>query len=279
MIHCNTFIIPNGFDGKRLDSALSIIFPESGLRLRRRYCEEGFVQVNGRLQKPGYKVHEGQEVQVHIMESDHSLPEIGIIQQTNDMAALFKPARVHSASIAGKDTANVESKLEYLFPECSPVLLNRLDYQTSGLLLVALNDLGCENYQSKESEGVIKKYYMALVEGRFDGMATIKKSLDTDNRKVSKVLDTDNPDERRWTEIHALGHDRERNLTLLKCMITKGARHQIRAHLASIHHPIVGDSLYGNGGAHDTMHLHHHKVEMDDFIARVDIPWANAFLK
>ena len=279
MNNSSTHIIPDSFDGKRLDNALSLVLPDSGLRLRRRYCDEGLVQVNGRDRKPGYKVQSGQEIRVEFPESQHSLPEVEIVSQSDTVAALFKPAKVHSASIVGKDTPNVESALMDLFPDHSPVLLNRLDYLTSGLLLVGLNRGGCDTYHAMESDGTIRKFYLALVEGRFDGTATVKCELDVDNRKVTRILETDTSDERRWTEVHALGHDRERNITLVRCMITKGARHQIRAHLSSIDHPIVGDPVYGNGSSDEILHLHHYKVEMDDFTARIGVGWADDFAK
>jgi len=279
MNNSNTYIIPDSFDGKRLDNALSLVLPDSGLRLRRRYCDEGLVQVNGRNRKPGYKVHSGQEIRVQFPKSQHTLPEVEIVHQAGPIAALFKPAQVHSASIVGKDTPNVESTLKELFPDHSPVLLNRLDYLTSGLLLVGLNRGGCDSYHTQESDGAIKKFYLALVEGRFDGTTTVKRELDVDNRKVTRILETVTSDERRWTEVHALGHDREQDLTLVRCMITKGARHQIRAHLSSIDHPIVGDPVYGNGSSEETLYLHHYKVEMDGFTARIDIGWADDFAK
>lgn len=269
-------IIDEGLAGRRLDKVLETLVPDSGLRLRRRLCDDGRVMVDGRPAKPGYKVRPGQCVEITGGSMAVSASELGlkVVAQDERFGAVFKPGGVHSANIEGRESASVESCLAELFPEHSPALLNRLDYLTSGLLLVALTSEAADDYQRLEDNGSIRKFYLAKVHGRLDGMVTVRKALDTDNRKTARVLDEDADDSRRWTDIEVLSHDHDAETTMVRCLIMKGARHQIRAHLASLDHPIVGDPLYGDGEG-DVLYLHHERFEMDGFEVEVPSPWSS----
>lgn len=260
-------IIAAGADGYRLDKALHAYMPSAGLRLRRRLCDDGRVLVDGKKRKPGYKVRVGQELEI-IQGAERSTPQslgLKVVRHDEMFAAVSKPGGVHSAAISGKDTPCVETVLPDMFPDAEPVLLNRLDNLTSGLLLVALTPEARERYLAYENDGLIKKFYLAVVVGRLDGIVTVKARLDTDSRKVTKVLADNDPDSRRWTDVTSLVHDHAADTTLVRCLIMKGARHQIRAHLASIGHPIVGDPLYGEG--RDGLRLHHQQIEFPGFKA------------
>lgn len=273
MTNLESFTIGENGDGLRLDKALHAAMPGAGLRLRRRLCDDGRVLVGGKERKPGYKVRAGQTVE--ILEGEEymtpAMMGLKIVAHNGGFAAVSKPGGVHSAAIAGKDGPCVENVLSELFPDTEPVLLNRLDFLTSGLLLVALDADAEARYHELESSGQIKKFYLAEVRGRLDGMVTVKSALDMDNRKTTKVLEDDDPDARRWTDVTVLSHDNEAETTLVRCLIMKGARHQIRAHLASIGHPVVGDPIYGEGG--DGLRLHHHQTILPGFGAESTPPF------
>ncbi|MDC0336190.1 pseudouridine synthase [Pseudodesulfovibrio sp.] len=264
-------VVSASLDGARLDKVLLEIMPDSSLRLRRRLCDEERVLVDDRPRRPGYKVRPGQRLDIKGASVKMSLNDLGLymVKQAGMFAAVFKPGGVHSASIAGKDAPSVEALLPDMFPEATPVLLNRLDYLTSGLLLVGLSQDGVKVYHDLEEAGKIKKFYYATIQGRLDGLVSIKRALDTDDRKKTRVLDEDDGDARRWTDVKVLSHDHDRDTTEVRCLIMKGARHQIRAHLASIGHPIVGDPLYGDGKEGDVLRLHHQRVEFSGFSAEV----------
>ncbi|OIQ51523.1 Ribosomal large subunit pseudouridine synthase C [Pseudodesulfovibrio hydrargyri] len=264
-----TFSIDASGDGSRLDRALEAVMPGSGLRLRRRLCDEGHVSVDGRARKPGYKVRAGQTVEIGEVRAMTTADELGlrIVRLEGGFAAVNKPGGVHSAAISGKDEPSAEGVLAELFPGCEPVLLNRLDYLTSGLLLVALTPEAREAYLRCEADGAIKKFYLARVQGRLDGIVSVRSRLDTDDRKTTRVLAEPDPDSRRWTGITALSHDNAAGTSLVRCLIMKGARHQIRAHLSSIGHPILGDPLYGGGESPRGLMLQHQRIEMPGFQA------------
>lgn len=276
MPSATSYRVPEQCSGLRLDKLLADLMADAGLRLRRRLCDEGRVLVDGRTRKPGYKVRPGQEVQIVKLSASQSMQDGGvrIIERSSLFAAVDKPGGMHSAAIDGKPDDNVERLLPSLFPDApSAVLLNRLDYPTSGLLMVALDETGAAAYQRMEAAGEIRKFYLAVVRGRLDGMISVRRRLDTDNRKKTRVLSEDNEDSRRWTEVETLSHDHEHDTTLVRCLIMKGARHQIRAHLASLGHPLVGDPLYGDGEEGEVLHLHHHAIELPDFSAQSPAPF------
>jgi 23S rRNA pseudouridine1911/1915/1917 synthase len=264
-----TFSIDAYFDGDRLDRALEAVMPGTGLRLRRRLCDEGRVLVDGRARKPGYRVRRGQTVEIGEVRAMKTAKELGlsIVKWGDGFAAVNKPGSLHSAAIAGKDESNAEAVLPELFPGHDPMLLNRLDYLTSGLLLVALTSEAREAYLRYEADGAIKKFYLARVQGRLDGIVSVRSKLDTDDRKTTRVLAEPDPDSRRWTGITALSHDNAAGTSLVRCLIMKGARHQIRAHLSSIGHPILGDPLYGGGDCPHGLMLQHQRMEMPGFQA------------
>lgn len=256
--------------GKRLDKVLGEMLPGTSLRHRRRLCLEQRILVGGMSMPPAFKVRAGQELA--LVESVRpAIPEgIRVIKTENGFAALFKPSGVHSATIAGRDNASVELFLEKLLNVRGAVLLNRLDRDTSGLLLVALTSEAEEQYLRLEREGRISKTYQALVNGRLENDVVVRSRLDTDDRAVTRVLDEDDHDFRRWTEIFVQQYHPEQHATSVKAVIRKGARHQIRAHLTSLGHPIVGDELYGGGG---TLRLHHHRIEFPGFKAESPSSW------
>lgn len=270
-----TYNVDAPFDGMRLDKVLWEVLPETGLRFRRRLCDQGSVSINGRHRKPGYKVKVGEEIVISLRSNEMTHDDLGLVlvKKTGIFAAISKPGRVHSATIDGKDTPSVEGSLNVLFPDFSPILLNRLDYLTSGLVMVALEEKGRNAYLKKEAAGEIKKFYLARVQGRMDGMVTIRNMLDTDDRKKTRVLSEDNSDDRRWTEVDVVSHDNKAETTLVRCLISKGARHQIRAHLASIGHPILGDPLYGDGKSDKVLQLHHQRIEFPGFSAEIKPPF------
>ncbi len=264
-----TVCIPSDFDGIRLDRALEMLLPDVGLRQRRRMCEEGQIYVNGVPRKPAFRVFEGQLLEIRLPELQGSMAEsigVHVLKKDCAYAAIYKPEGVHTAAIAGRENVSVESLLPQMFPDECVVLLNRLDNPTSGIVLAALAPGAEESYHKCEEAGRITKKYYARVHGRLMHSMIIKNKLDTAGRKKTKVLAENDSDARRWTEVEPIEFGMESCSTLVRCTIRKGARHQIRAHLASQGHPILGDSLYGSD-TDERLHLHHHHVSFDGFEA------------
>ena len=245
-----TFCVQNG--GVRLDHCLAALLPHMGLRGRRRLCDEGRVHVNGRPAGPGYRVLQGQLVQVFSDVLQQPGDQVSVVSATCDLAAVDKPAGVPSATLAG-GSHGIESVLGELFPRCPqsyPVLLNRLDTGTSGIVLTALSAAGEAAWQAAGADGSICKRYLAVTVGAFPhGKELIlDRALDMNSRAVTRLLTCPGPPERH-TRVRGLGVFRNAEgqiLSLVGCSIIRGARHQIRVHLAGAGFPLWQDVRYAN---------------------------------
>lgn len=298
------FCVPEEAQGWRLDKALGLLLstptPEQraqradlfaladlGLRARRRLCDRSMVLVNGKPGIPGLRLRSGQEIcilpdpeaQAHgILPED--LP--CVVLRDEGLAAIYKPAGLHTSALAGSLAPSLEAILENLLPDEQQLrLLNRLDAPTSGLVLAACDEEAERRWHRAERIGNADKLYLAVIEGQPLYDFTVRRRLDTDTRTKSRVRSSDDPDAVRHTDVTLLAPltateisgliDAEAPETLFMlvgCRIRKGARHQIRAHLAAAGHPLAGDILYGaEQHCPSGFLLHHGRVSLPGFSA------------
>ncbi len=262
-------------EGLRLDKFLLKLLPDSGLRERRRLIENGFVMVNGRSCRSGLKMFPGAEVVLLEVEDRacavEILSQVKVVKQGDGFGTVYKPAELHSAAIAGSAEPSVEECLSGIFPGKEPILANRLDFLTSGMLLIAFGVERENEFREYEDSGTVDKIYHAKVHGIPEGPFVVKNRLDTADRKHTKVLDEQAPAE-RWSSAGVV-ESYEDGTSLLEVRIAKGARHQIRAHLAHVGFPIVGDPIYGHEDGADRMYLHHRKIVLPGFEAVCEAGW------
>lgn len=200
-------------------------------------------------------------------------PGVRVIAEQGGYVAFFKPSGLHTVFLAGGDKPCLEAMLGALCPGRRVILVNRLDKETSGIVIGALGDGEAARFRALEDEGKVDKRYLALVEDEVAESMTLAWPLDTDNRVKTRVLPGVSPDELRHTRVipvKTLG-----GATLVEARIAKGARHQIRAHLAGAGHAIVGDALYGGPRAKG-LRLHHWRVSWPGFIASAGPDWPEA---
>ena len=274
-------------EGLRLDHVLERLMPDIGLRGRRRACASGLVSVNGRPARESFKVRAG-DILTLIPDSpardfrcpSSSLPDPGstegrafsedpprLLRKSAHLAFLYKPAGLHSVSLAGRPGLSLETLLPHLLEGTSRArLLNRLDQPTSGIVAAALDTRGEALYHEAQESGHMEKRYLVLLEGQLSHSLLASMPLDTDNRECVRSLPGHHPDPRRHTEItplallnstgviQALGlaspswqGQPPSVVTLAGCVILMGARHQIRAHCAALGFPLLGDRRYGAG--------------------------------
>lgn len=267
----------------RLDRVLERLLPGMGLRGRRRLCELGLVEVNGRPAPPSRKMRPGDVAEVReAAPADASTPpdetqtasgrarlfpedRPRLVTCTPHLAAVYKPASMHTEALAGKPGVSLQAMLPEIIGEaCRASLLNRLDFPTSGLATAALDELGERQYRDAQERGLTVKRYLALLEGALEHDALAAQKLLLKNRSRVLVELAEHPDKRRHTEVHPLAvlnaadlcrrlHLKEHGwtgrlpsaVTLAGCTILKGARHQIRAHCSALGHPLLGDRRYG----------------------------------
>ena len=326
-----TFRVPPEGQGLRLDAALAFFLPELGLRGRRRLWSCHRITVNGHVRPPGFSVSPGDLIQVepvadkiggHSGRTDDALPArkerqeperpdavLQLVAASADFIALHKPAGLHSAHIAGSRTVSLESLLAKNWKrlcaksglpvpsDAPPLLLTRLDAATSGIVLAAMNDEAAERFRLAERQGLVRKTYLAVLQGRLLHPLEVKNKLATDKRKLTLMLDEDDPDSARHTLITplaavdkiladmagevkdgaAVGEKNTREATLVRVRIKRGARHQIRAHAAGAGFPLTGEWLYPvplTRGPGMRLYLHHARVEFPGFSA-LDMPGWN----
>lgn len=283
--------MPEDDDGKRLDAALGTLYPSLGLRARRRLWEWHRVFLDGRAVGPGAYVRAGQRIELvddvgEAPEPEASLwGEIRIAALTADYAALFKPGGLPSARVGGGRNYSVEEYLRKNWGRFAggdaPLLCNRLDTGTSGLLLLAFGQDKLERFRMLEAAGAVKKNYYALVRGTAPDELYLDNALDISGHKKTLARSAPDPDATRHSAARRLAvfeHDGA-EASLLDVLIRRGARHQIRAHLACAGFPILGDLLYGgesNGTAGNIMYLHHYRIAFEGFCAEVPPSWALA---
>jgi len=251
----------------RLDYALARSLG-LGLRRCRALIEEGMVLVDGQVLRKGDLVHPGQTIILDDASTSPDIPPgppLSVISHSGRFAALLKPRGMHSAAGTGKES--VEAKL----PAAGLAgwrLVNRLDQPTSGLVLAAATKEDERIYKGWQEQGLVRKFYLAMVHGAVASLELRGRILD-DRRRVVRV--TGEPDHPlRSTLVRPV--QEEGGLTLVLVRILKGRRHQIRAHLAHAGHPLLGDPLYGQaepGG----LFLHHWRVDMPGFSAMCLPDW------
>ncbi len=260
--------IPASLVGKRLDQALAFFYPRASLRERRKWIAEGGVRVGGRAAPAGLKVGADQEIQI-VFSACEKKPhdEVYVLAREKGLAGVYKPPGLHSQR--GKGLSLEDMLPDLLGPQA--ILLNRLDYLTSGIVLAATDKGVQEAYLRAQQTGKVKKIYLALVAGELREEMACTLALDCRKRKKVKVLKREEPLSVRHTlvrPVRFLG-----SKTLVRACIGKGQRHQIRAHLADAGFPIIGDPLYGKQPVTTRLFLQHTAFCWDNFCISVLPDW------
>lgn len=243
-------------DGERLDVLLS----GNGQISRSRAAaliRDGCVTVNGKVEtKPACKADAGAAVRLDMPEVKPARVEaqdipLEILYQDAHLAVVVKPCGMVVHPAAGNDDGTMVNALLYhldslsgIGGEMRPGIVHRLDKDTSGLMLVAKDDQTHASLSRQLSERQMEKHYRAVVYGKMkEQEGAIEKPIGRSKTDRKKMAVDENG---RWakTEWKTLKEFADR--TLLDVHIITGRTHQIRVHMASIGHPVLGDALYGH---------------------------------
>jgi 23S rRNA pseudouridine1911/1915/1917 synthase len=241
--------------GERLDRALSALVPGHSRSYLARLVAEGSVSVGGvTAAKSSQPVSSGDAVDVTIPEPAatgavaQDLP-LRIVYQDEDVVVVDKPAGLVVHPAAGHADATLVNALLHhvrdlsgIGGETRPGIVHRLDKDTSGLIVVAKNDAAHRALTAAWATPKVVKQYLVLVYGKpKDDAGSIDKPIGRDprNRKRMAVASGGRHAITEWKIV-----ERFASVTLLLCTLKTGRTHQIRVHLKSIGHPVVGDPLY-----------------------------------
>jgi len=248
--------VPSDAVGLRLDKFLADALPALSRATLQRLIRDGDVRVEGRAARPSQRVAGGETVEVNVpppvpldVAPAPDIP-LDIVYQDADLLVLNKPAGlvVHPANGHADDTL-VNALLAHV-PDLAgiggvqrPGIVHRLDKDTSGLLLVAKNDVAHQALQAQFKDRRVDKAYLALVEGHISpprGRIDAPIGRDPRDRKKMAVATGGRPAQTEYRVLETLD-----DTSLVEAKLLTGRTHQIRVHLASIGYPIVGDRLYG----------------------------------
>jgi 23S rRNA pseudouridine1911/1915/1917 synthase len=256
----HTITVPDDSDGLRLDRFLVSLLPEQSRSQIQRLIKEGHVRVAGREAKANQPVKIGQEIVVDAPAPVDPGPQpealpLPILYQDHDLIVIDKPAGMVVHPAAGHTSGTLVNALLHYVDDLSgiggekrPGIVHRLDRGTSGLMVVAKHDSAHEELARQFAAREVEKEYIGLVWGEVMAGRRIDAAIGRDPSNRKKMSSTTSKRMRRSREAVTRIVRAEhfgRTLTLANVAIHTGRTHQIRVHLSTIGHPIVGDALYG----------------------------------
>ena len=242
-------------EGERLDvfaSALTGVTRSRAAALLR----EGRIEVDGEIQrKAGFKLRAGATVRATVPEAAPATVEaediaLDVVYEDDDLAVVFKPSGMVVHPAAGNESGTLVNallkrldNLSGIGGEIRPGIVHRIDKDTSGLLLVAKNDFAHVALSEQIKAHTVKRAYRAIVIGGFrEASGTVEGPIGrhpTDRKRMA-IVPGGREAVTHWTALEPL-----RGATLIEARLTTGRTHQIRVHMASIGHPVLGDPVYG----------------------------------
>ena len=238
----------------RIDKVLAHQFNQFSRSHLQKWIEDGNVRVNGQPVKPKYKLAVGDQVVIEpeapqkVDLTPEKIP-LDIVYEDDDVIVVNKPQGMVVHPAPGHPNHTLVNALLYHSPlstingEFRPGIVHRIDKDTSGLLMVAKNDLAHRSLAAQLKAKTNQPEYVALVHG------VIKQDAGTINAPIGRSK----KDRKKQAVVsdgrHAVTHfkvlHRFRHYTLVSCRLETGRTHQIRVHMKSIGHPLAGDPLYG----------------------------------
>jgi len=241
---------------QRLDLVLNqYLYEDMSRSYVQRLIKEGLCLVNGQKVKSGYTLKDGDLIESEDLPTKELKLEavdlnLDIVYEDDDLIVINKPQGlvVHPASSYHEPTLvhgllHQVDELSTINGVVRPGIVHRIDKDTSGLLVVAKNDFSHQFLSNELHDHLIKREYIALVYGDFkesEGSIDAPIARHPKNRLKMAIVSGGKKAKTHFKVIERFGSH-----TLVECVLETGRTHQIRVHMAYIHHPVLGDPLYG----------------------------------
>jgi len=256
--------------GLRLDRFLARAIDELSRARIQALIQEGHVTINGTTASTAsQKIKPGQTIVIERPEATKAIPEpedipLNIVYEDDDLIVVDKPSGLVTHPAPGHESGTLVNALLAHFGDTlsgiggvkRPGIVHRLDKDTTGLLVVAKNDIAhrglADQFAAHGADGLLERAYLAIVwnvPDRRKGEVEARLGRSAANRRKMSVV---SDDEGRYAKTHyfverAFHLDNQPIACLMRLKLETGRTHQIRVHMASIGHPLLGDATYGAG--------------------------------
>ena len=250
---------------ERLDKFLNAMLPDQSRSYLQKIIKDGNVLVNGEPKKSSYRLEDGDEVTADLPElkSPDIEPEnipLDILYEDDSILMVNKPKGMVVHPSAGHYTGTLvnavlwhcQGQLSGINGVSRPGIVHRIDKDTTGVLVVCKNDAAHNAVAAQLKEHSITRKYRAIVHGVIkEDEGTVDAPIGRHPTERKKMASGVKNGKRAVTHYRVL--ERFQGYTYVECQLETGRTHQIRVHMASIHHPLLGDTVYGP--AKDSHHL------------------------
>ncbi len=261
-----TLAVPMSLAGTRLDAALAALLPEHSRSRLKAWLDDGHVRVDGESRPGKTRLEGGESLTLTLPDAGietEAQPEdipLAILHEDEHLLILDKPPGLVVHPGAGNREGTLLNALLHHEPSLALVaragIVHRLDKDTSGVMMVAKTALAQTQLVRQLQSHSASREYVALVHGEVRRNGTVEGAIGRsarDRTRMALVVTGGKPAVTHYKVREHFGGPalKGRHYTLVECQLETGRTHQIRVHLASIKHPLVGDATYGKRG--DTM--------------------------